>query len=120
MLEIGPKIHLSKGPAKTAYFVLFLCSYVMHEGQVRFCWTPSEKGLILGAFYYGYIVPQIPGKLAYNFTTDTDPNTGKNRSSTIFRYCCEFRYLSRSWQTLIKPQKLKENTRTQEIPFQKF
>ena len=29
--------------------------------------------------------------------TDTDPNTGKNRSSTIFRYCCEFRYLSRSW-----------------------
>ena len=52
--------------------------------------------------------------------TDTDPNTGKNRSSTIFRYCCEFRYLSRSWQTLIKPQKLKENTQTQEIPFQKF
>ena len=29
--------------------------------------------------------------------TDTDPNTGKNRSSTIFRYCCEFRYSSLGW-----------------------
>ena len=37
--------------------------------------------------------------LIMSLITDTDPNTGKNRSTTIFRYCCEFRYSSRSWQT---------------------
>ena len=29
----------------------------------------------------------------YSLHTDTDPNTGKNRSSPIFRYSSEFRYL---------------------------
>ena len=33
------------------------------------------------------------------FCTDTDPNTGKNRGSPIFRYSSEFRYSSRSWKT---------------------
>ena len=32
--------------------------------------------------------------------TDTDPNTGKNRSRPIFRYSSEFRYCSCTWQTI--------------------
>ena len=39
-------------------------------------------------------------------STDTDPNTGKNRSSPIFRYSSEFRYSSRSWQTHHSKQKV--------------
>ena len=30
-------------------------------------------------------------------STDTDPNTGKNRRSPIFRYSSEFRYSSCGW-----------------------
>ena len=40
---------------------MYVFSHVVHNGQSRFCWTPYEKGLILGAFYYGYIILQIPG-----------------------------------------------------------
>ena len=32
-----------------------------YHGDSRFCWSSSEQALILGAFFYGYIVPQIPG-----------------------------------------------------------
>ena len=32
-------------------------------------------------------------------STDPDPNTGKNRSSPIFRYSSEFRYSSYSYDT---------------------
>ena len=31
------------------------------ESGGEFDWTETEQGLILGAFYYGYIVTQIPG-----------------------------------------------------------
>ena len=31
------------------------------EDQGEFFWSAEEQGLILGAFYYGYICTQIPG-----------------------------------------------------------
>lgn len=42
-------------------FFDFFYSHVTYNGQSRFCWTPSQQGLVLGAFYYGYIILQIPG-----------------------------------------------------------
>ena len=38
-----------------------LFSYVTFKGETRLCWTSYEKGWVLGAFFYGYIIPMIPG-----------------------------------------------------------
>jgi len=35
--------------------------HVFYKGRTRFCWSDTEKGWILGAFFYGYIIPMIPG-----------------------------------------------------------
>ena len=40
----------------TAFF-----RHVFYKGRTRFCWSDTEKGWILGAFFYGYIIPMIPG-----------------------------------------------------------
>merc|ERR1711872_1103428 len=43
-------------------------SYVEHNGEFRFCWTEEEKGNVLGAFFYGYVVLMIPsGAVAERF-----------------------------------------------------
>lgn len=36
-------------------------SYETEDGQTRFCWTEWQKSYSLQAFYWGYIVFQIPG-----------------------------------------------------------
>ena len=33
----------------------------MAKREDHFDWNPQEQGLILGAFYYGYIWTQVPG-----------------------------------------------------------
>lgn len=39
--------------------------YVYHNGKYLFCWTNQQKQQILGAFFYGYFVLQVPaGALA--------------------------------------------------------
>ena len=53
----------------------------------------------------------VPGFYGYRYRelgiiTDTDPNTGINRSSPIFRYSSEFRYSSRSLHIHIAPWKM--------------
>ena len=50
---------------------------------------------LLATFGYGL----INGIIRMKVNTDTDPNTGKNRSSPIFRCSSEFRYSSCSLKT---------------------
>ena len=38
-----------------------LYSHVYYNGDTRFCWSDYEKGWVLGAFFYGYIILMIPG-----------------------------------------------------------
>ena len=46
------------------------CSVVDSHGYIRFCWRESEKNLLLGSFFYGYVVLQIAGgSLAEKFGT---------------------------------------------------
>ena len=40
---------------------IFLHSHVYYNGDTRFCWSDYEKGWVLGAFFYGYIILMIPG-----------------------------------------------------------
>ena len=41
-------------------YLLFLFSFKIHSNG-DFHWTSEEQGLLLGAFYYGYVISQIPG-----------------------------------------------------------
>ena len=44
---------------KKSFFIYF-CRKTKNVGS-DFNWSSSEQGIILGAFFYGYIVTQIPG-----------------------------------------------------------
>merc|ERR1711962_561121 len=36
-------------------------SYVLVDDEYKFCWSTDTKQLILGAFFYGYFITQVPG-----------------------------------------------------------
>lgn len=41
------------------YSSLLLLIFILKDGE--FVWSPNLQGVILGAFYYGYCITQIPG-----------------------------------------------------------
>ena len=47
--------------ASTCYFITNVCFTVIHYQVADFHWTSEIRGLVLGSFFYGYIVTQIPG-----------------------------------------------------------
>ena len=53
-------INLSKFTSTEIKKCIFF-SYINFHGETRFCWSDNQKQLILGAFFYGYIILQIPG-----------------------------------------------------------
>ena len=41
---------------------------LIYNGKTRFCWSSNQQALVLGSFFYGYIVLQIPaGALTEKF-----------------------------------------------------
>ena len=54
-------MRLSSGRANRLFRDYYTHSYVDMNGRYQFCWSDSEKQLVLGAFFYGYFVLQIPG-----------------------------------------------------------
>ena len=42
-------------------FTYIFCSATNEKGEEIFCWTDSQVSFVKGAFYYGYMVLQLPG-----------------------------------------------------------
>ena len=87
-VEISPHQKESLGKSKTYYF--HYTSNLHYPNATNF-WLSLEFRL---ESHLLCLRINILGS-----STDTDPNTGKNHSSPIFRYSSEFRYFSCSWET---------------------
>lgn len=63
-MQFTKYINICKNVHKFVYYTAYIThktDYVLFHLQGEFNWDSNTQGLVLGAFFYGYIITQIPG-----------------------------------------------------------